>query len=95
MINVDCSLVQVFFDELNRFEWIYRGSRRIKEIYREENRTSGQRASRKGQVSSYKRNVRVTGLLTENFNITHSKLYFFKQPSIFTSLVINDESAIV
>ncbi|XP_044762836.1 histone-lysine N-methyltransferase eggless isoform X2 [Coccinella septempunctata] len=56
VINVDCSLVQVFFDELNRFEWIYRGSRRIKEIYREElaaqNRTSGQRASRKGQIES-------------------------------------------
>ncbi|XP_045465394.1 histone-lysine N-methyltransferase eggless isoform X2 [Harmonia axyridis] len=56
VINVDCSLVQVYFDELNRFEWIYRGSRRIKEIYREElaaqNRTLGQRASRKGQIES-------------------------------------------
>ncbi|KAK9874154.1 hypothetical protein WA026_002510 [Henosepilachna vigintioctopunctata] len=56
VIDVDCSLVQVYFEDLNRFEWIYRGSRRIKEIYREEqaatNRSSGQRASRKGQIES-------------------------------------------
>ncbi|KAL3271245.1 hypothetical protein HHI36_021737 [Cryptolaemus montrouzieri] len=56
VINVDCSLVQVFFEELNRTEWIYRGSRRLKEIYREEqaaaNRNAGQRASRKGQIES-------------------------------------------
>lgn len=56
VIDVDCSLVQVFFEELNRFEWIYRGSRRIKEIFRQEmaaaNRAPGQRTSRKPQADS-------------------------------------------
>ncbi|KAG5879504.1 hypothetical protein JTB14_004729 [Gonioctena quinquepunctata] len=51
VINVDCSLVQVFFDSLSRTEWIYRGSTRLSPMYREEqaatNRHTGVRTSRK------------------------------------------------
>lgn len=57
VINVDCSLVQVFYDVICRTEWIYRGSTRLSPMYREEraatNRHSGVRnISRKlGPVS--------------------------------------------
>ncbi|KAJ8917329.1 hypothetical protein NQ315_002351 [Exocentrus adspersus] len=51
VMNVDCSLVQVFFDSLSRTEWIYRGSTRLSPMFREEqaatNRHTGVRASRK------------------------------------------------
>ncbi|KAJ8953721.1 hypothetical protein NQ314_007331 [Rhamnusium bicolor] len=51
VLNVDCSLVQVFFDSLSRTEWIYRGSTRLSPMFREEqaatNRHTGVRTSRK------------------------------------------------
>ncbi|XP_056637289.1 histone-lysine N-methyltransferase eggless [Diorhabda sublineata] len=51
VVNVDCSLAQVFFDGLNRTEWIYRGSSRLSPLFREEqaatNRHTGVRTSRK------------------------------------------------
>ncbi|XP_065169698.1 histone-lysine N-methyltransferase eggless [Atheta coriaria] len=34
--EVDCSLVQMYFSSLKRTEWIYRGSRRLKTMYQEE-----------------------------------------------------------
>ncbi|XP_050301921.1 histone-lysine N-methyltransferase eggless-like isoform X2 [Anthonomus grandis grandis] len=34
--HVDCSLVKVYFDQINRWEWIYRGSTRLSPMYREE-----------------------------------------------------------
>jgi histone-lysine N-methyltransferase SETDB1 len=36
IMNVDCSLVLVFFDSLNRMEWIYRGSTRLSPMFKEE-----------------------------------------------------------
>ncbi|CAH0548832.1 unnamed protein product [Brassicogethes aeneus] len=51
VINVDCSLVRVYFEQLNRMEWIYRGSTRLSPMFREEqaatNRLGGLRTSRK------------------------------------------------
>lgn len=51
MLDVDCSLVRVLFDSLNRTEWIYRGSTRLSPMFREEqaatNRHTGVRTSRK------------------------------------------------
>ncbi|XP_074026625.1 histone-lysine N-methyltransferase eggless [Leptinotarsa decemlineata] len=51
VMSVDCSLVQVFFDNLSRTEWIYRGSTRLSPMFKEEqaatNRHTGVRTSRK------------------------------------------------
>lgn len=51
VVDVDCSLVQVFFEMLKRTEWIYRGSTRLSPMFREEqaatNRSTGVRTSRK------------------------------------------------
>ncbi|CAG9861595.1 unnamed protein product [Phyllotreta striolata] len=49
--DVDCSLVQVIFETLQRMEWIYRGSTRLSPMFKEEqaatNRSTGVRTSRK------------------------------------------------
>lgn len=51
---IDCSLVHVFFDALNRWEWIYRGSTRLSPMFREEqaavNRHTGMRPQRKAGI---------------------------------------------
>lgn len=39
-MNVDCSLALVFFDSLNRTEWIYRGSPRLSPMFKEEQNAS-------------------------------------------------------
>lgn len=55
-MNVDCSLVQVFFDNLSRTEWIYRGSTRLSPMFREEqnatSRHTGVRTRKPGPVSN-------------------------------------------
>lgn len=55
--NVDCSLVQVYYDTIERCEWIYRGSTRLSPMFREEQaattRHPGLRTTRKlGAVSN-------------------------------------------
>ncbi|CAG9770061.1 unnamed protein product [Ceutorhynchus assimilis] len=49
--EIDCSLVRVHFDAINRWEWIYRGSTRLSPMYREEmaasTRYTGLRTPRK------------------------------------------------
>ncbi|RZC42438.1 Pre-SET, SET, and/or MBD domain containing protein [Asbolus verrucosus] len=52
IMNVDCSLVLVFFDSLNRMEWIYRGSTRLSPMFKEEQNatkrhTGGRTSNRK------------------------------------------------
>lgn len=47
-MNVDCSLVQMFFDATNRIEWIYRGSTRLNPMFKEEQAASS-RATNKLQ----------------------------------------------
>ncbi|ENN72278.1 hypothetical protein YQE_11077, partial [Dendroctonus ponderosae] len=64
--SVDCSLVQVYFDSIERCEWIYRGSTRLSPMFREElaatTRHIGLRTPRKlganesATVVQYKRN---------------------------------------
>ncbi|XP_066149314.1 histone-lysine N-methyltransferase eggless isoform X2 [Euwallacea fornicatus] len=53
---VDCSLVQVYFDQINRWEMIYRGSTRLSPMFREElaatTRQTGLRTPRKLSVIS-------------------------------------------
>ncbi|XP_017781976.1 PREDICTED: histone-lysine N-methyltransferase eggless isoform X1 [Nicrophorus vespilloides] len=35
VLNIDCSLAQIYFESLKRVEWIYRGSRRFNIMYKE------------------------------------------------------------
>jgi hypothetical protein len=74
-MNVDCSLVLVFFDSLNRMEWIYRGSTRLSPMFKEEQnatkrhtgvRTSNRKAGPVSLSLSKKIDVKVQGLKRKN-----------------------------
>lgn len=54
-MNIDCSLVQMFFEASSRIEWIYRGSTRLNPMFKEElaasNRNNKSRIPRQFNVN--------------------------------------------
>ncbi|XP_022904964.2 histone-lysine N-methyltransferase eggless [Onthophagus taurus] len=100
VLNVDCSLVQVYFDDINRIEWIYRGSTRFGPMFDLEqaaaNRQHKHRFSRKPNATGpHVEFIREDGTICSSDNQSHHEQRSVARKSTAKSISSNSSSVVV